>query len=321
MRRLLLFACLIVSACTSALPAPTVTVAPPSATARITLRIVDLAPGLVMDVPVGWGLNGPGYVNRITWRYVTAGNGDVATLSTIPGNGDIDAAALPSGRVTIEVESLCGLSCQGPADETSLPLDWSAATQRRTGLPAGRHEQQLGVRWFDQPFVIVARWTDDAPAADIEAIADVVRSVRPDPAPPAAGEFNGWAGLGPLAAIPVGTVRFQPLPDGAIMRQPYRLWDNVPYFLVRGKQHLLAFTSRPLQDQRCDIHYDGASDQFACSVDGRTYQWTRFGRYLGTEPQSDLPQHRVIVRDGMVWVRYVEDSLLVPSVPDEAAER
>ena len=36
---------------------------------------------------------------------------------------------------------------------------------------------------------------------------------------------------------------------------------------------------------------------------------------------SDLSQHRVIVREGVVWVRYLEASLLTPSVRDEAAER
>jgi len=318
MRRLLLSVCLLASACTSALPTPTIA---PSPTQRITQRIVSLGQGLVVDVPVAWDLKGAGYVNRATQRQLLAANGDVSTLPTVPNNGDVDTAALPNGRVTVEVESFCGLACQGPVDETPLPLDWSLATPRLRDLPADRHELGLGFRWFDRPLMIVARWADGAPPADVAAIADLVRSVRPERTPPATGEYDGWAGVGPLDAIPVGTVRFEPLPDGAIVRQPFRLWDNVPYFLVRGKVHLLAFTSRPLQDQRCDIHYDAASDHFACGVDGRSYEWTRFGRYLGSEPQSDLAQHRVIVRDGMVWVYYLDDSLLVPSVPDEAAER
>lgn len=84
---------------------------------------------------------------------------------------------------------------------------------------------------------------------------------------------------------------------------------------------MYAFASRPLVDQRCEIQYDAAADHFRCTAAGWTYEWTRFGRYLGPEPQSDLAQHRVIIRDGIVWVRYVEASLLVPSVQDEAAER
>jgi hypothetical protein len=320
MRRLLASVCLIASACTTALPIPAPT-APPTASPRATLRSIGLGNGLTLDVPIGWDLRGSGNVNRATQRMLLVGNGDLASLPTIPGNGDVDTAAIPSGRVTLEAEVFCGAICDGPGEETALPLDWSAAVPRATGLPPGRHSATLGVRWFDSSFLIVARWADDAPAADIAAIADIVRSVRADPTPPGTGEFNGWAGLGPFASIPVGSVTFEPLPAGAIIRQPYRVWDNVPYFLVRGRQNVYAFVSRPLHDQRCDIHYDLASDQFSCSIDGRTYEWTRFGRYLGPEPASDLSQHQVIVRDGSVWVRYVEDSLLVPSVRDEAAER
>ena len=66
--------------------------------------------------------------------------------------------------------------------------------------------------------------------------------------------------------------------------------------------------------------YDSASDRLTCAVPGRVYEWTRFGTYLGPEPASNLTQHRVIVRDGQVWVRYVEEGMLWPSVPDEAAE-
>jgi hypothetical protein len=321
MRRLLVIAWLLAASCTSALPAPAAS-AQPSSAQRVTQRIVSLEEGLVMDVPVVWELAGPGNVNRATQRLLLAGNGDLASLPTVPGNGDIDASGLPGGRVTIEIESFCSVFCAGPADETPLPLDWSSAVPlRKTDLPGGRHELALSFRWFDRSLFLVARWVDDAPAADIAAIADIARSVRPDPAPPTTGEYNGWAGLGSLAAIPVGTVRLEPLPVGAIIRPPYRVWDNVPYFLVRGKQNVYAFVSRPLHDQRCEIRYDDGADHFTCTIDGRTYVWTRFGRDLGPEPASDLSQHQVIVRDGSVWVRYVEDSLLTPSVRDEAAER
>lgn len=318
--RFLAVACLLAAACTTALPTPAPTPVPTSSP-RATLRSVGLGNGLTLDVPIGWALEGAGNVNRATQRLLLAGNVDVAKLATVPNNGDIDVGALPSGSVTVEIEYFCGLFCAGPADETPLPLDWSAASPFGGPQPPGRHELALGFRWFDHPLFIVARWVDDAPPADVAAIADIVRSVRADPVPPATGEFNGWAGLGPLASIPVGSVTFEPLPAGAVIRQPYRVWDNVPYFLVRGRQNVYAFVSRPLHDQRCDIHYDVPSDQFSCTIDGRTYEWTRFGRYLGPEPASDLSQHQVIVRDRSVWVRYVEDSLLVPSVRDEAAER
>src|SRR2546423_9408667 len=322
MRRLVVIAGLLASACPTAVPPPSPSPSSPAQpTARVALRSIGLGDGLTVDVPVGWEITGTGFVNRATQRLLLVGNRDLASLPTVPGNGDVDAAALPSGTVTLEVETFCRLSCQGPPGESALPLDWARAVSRTTGIPAGRHDATLGVRWFDRSFLIVARWTDDAPAADVAAIADIVRSVRADPAPPATGEYMGWAGLGPLASIPVGSVTFEPLPAGAIIRLPYPIWDNVPYFLVRGIQNLYAFVSRPLHDQRCDIHYDTASDHFSCTIDARTYEWTRFGRYLGPEPASDLSQHEVIVRDGSVWVYYVEDSLLVPSVRDEAAER
>jgi hypothetical protein len=320
MRRLLLSVCLLAS-CTTALPPPSVT-ATPTATARVSLRSVGLGNGLVVDVPVGWSLAGAGNVNRATQRALLAANVDIAVLPTLPGNGDVDAAALQSGQVTVEIESFCRMACTGPSDETRLPLDWgSAASIYERALPSGRHEVALGFRWFDTPLFVVGRWVDDALASDIAAIAEIARSIRPERPVPPTGEFNGWAGLGPLADIPVGTVRFTPLPAGAIVQQPHRMWDTVPFYLVRGKQNLYAFVSRPLHDQRCEIGYDAAADRFRCAIDGRTYEWTRFGRYLGPEPASDLTQHRVIVRDGLVWVQYLYDSLMTPSVRDEAAER
>ena len=320
MHRLLLSACLLAS-CTTALPPPSVT-ATPTATARVSLRSVGLGNGLVVDVSVAWSLAGAGIVNRATQRALLAANVEIAALPTLPGNGDVDAHALASGQVTVELESFCRMACMGPADESRLPLDRSAAARLYDrALPAGRHELGVGFRGFDTPLYVVARWVDDAPASDIAAIADIARSIRPERPVPTTGEFNGWAGLGPLAHIPVGTVRFTPLPAGAVVQQPYRVWDVVPFFLVRGKQDLYASVSRPLHDQRCEIGYDATADRFRCSVDARTYEWTRFGRYLGPEPASDLSQHRVIVRDGLVWVHYLYDSLMTPSVRDDAAER
>lgn len=145
----------------------------------------------------------------------------------------------------------------------------------------------------------------------------IARSLRADPPLPATGESHGWAGVGPLGEIAIGSVRRVPLPDGAIRQQ--RIQDDTPFFLIRGKQNLYAFISRPLYDQGCEIRFDDPSDHFVCQIEGRHYEWTRFGIYLGPEPQSDLSQHRVIVRDGSVWVYYSRDSSIGPV--DEAAER
>ena len=76
-----------------------------------------------------------------TQRYLFAGNGDLASLPTIPGNGDVDAAALPAGRVVVEIEVFCRLLCSGPTEETRLPLDWSQAITSPRALPADRHER------------------------------------------------------------------------------------------------------------------------------------------------------------------------------------
>lgn len=305
MHRILLIACLLASACTAALPLPSPTASPqPQPTARVSLRSIGLGNGLTVDVPVGWDLTGLSHVNRVTQRVLLVGNVELASLPTIPGNGDLDAAALPPGSVTVEVETFCGMFCQGPADESALPLDWSQAVPRTTDLPAGRHDATLGVRWFARSFLIVGRCADDAPAADVAAIADIARSVRADPAPPPTGEFNGWAGLGPLAAIQPGSVRLVPLPAGAIIRAAYRPWDNEPFFIVREPHGVLAFSSKPLVDRRCVVAFDVPTDHFTCTVDGRTFAWTRRGSYLGPEPASDMRPMPVMVRDGSVWVAY-----------------
>lgn len=171
--------------------------------------VVDLP---VLDVPAGWSVSGAAPVNRATQREVLATNGPVAGLPTIPGNGDIDPAALPAGRVVVAVQSFCRLSCMGPESETALPPDWAQARPLADRvLPAGKHEIAVAFRWFDRPMHLVARWTDD--------------------------------------------------------------------------------------------------------------EWSRFGRYLGTEPQRDLPQHTVFVRDGTIFVHYARTTLLEPAVKDEAAER
>lgn len=323
----MLAAALVLCACeqtTVPVPSPTTqppTVATPPPSRATTTHTLALGNGLVIDLPLAWNMAPSGSVNRGTYRLLFAGNGDLTGLATLPGNGEVDVAGLPNDRVVVEVEVFCRLSCSGPTMESALPLDWSGAAPLTPTTPSGRQERALGFRWFDQPMFLIARWSDGAPAADIAAIERVARSVRPDPPPPTLGEYRGWDGIGPLSAIDVGSVALRPLPTGAVVRPDGQIYDNVPYFVVRGKLNVYAFASKPLVDQRCEIQFDAAIDRFWCQVESRRYEWTRFGRYLGPEPLSDLVQHRVIVREGQVWVRYVEGSLLVPSVQDEAAER
>ena len=50
--------------------------------------------------------------------------------------------------------------------------------------------------------------------------------------------------FGPLANIPVGSVAITPLPAGAVIRPPYRTYDNAPFYVIRGKQGIYAFASR-----------------------------------------------------------------------------
>jgi len=209
--RLALIVLLALSACTPSqvIPSPSLAPVPPSSPqpgARPSVARVNLYElGLNLGIPTQWTWSaGFGYVNRGTQRYFLAANGSLADLPGLPGNSDVDASALPSGRVVVELESFCRLGCSGPSSETPLPLDWSTAAPLfgRT-LPSDRHELAIGFRWFDQPLFIVARWAEDAPAADITAIADMVRSIRADPAPPATGEYRGWDGIGPSPASPL----------------------------------------------------------------------------------------------------------------------
>jgi hypothetical protein len=322
-------ALLLASACESATtPTPSATPQAPVATvqpsrAPATTRTLELGNGLVVDVPLSWSALPAGMINRATYRQILAGNGDLTTLATVPGNGDIATAALPSDRVVVAVQSFCRLRCNGPEPESALPLVWAAAVPLVPASPtsAGKHELALGFRWFDQPMFVIARWSDGAPPADVAAVERIVRSIRPEPTPPQIGEYNGWDGIGPLGAFSVGSVTLRPLPPGAVIGPGSQIYNTVPYFLVRGRQNLYSFASKPLVDHRCEIQFDAVADRFWCQVDSRRYEWTRFGRYLGPEPQTDLVQHRVIVRDGLVWVRYIDGSLNVPSVLIEAAER
>lgn len=306
MDRLLLWVCLLAVSCTTAIPPPPAT-PEPTPTARVSLRTVDigLGFGLVADVPVGWSLEALRMVNRGTQGWLLAANTDVTGLPILEGNGDIDAAALKSGQVTVEVESFCRISCSGPTEETPLPLDWAtAAPLYPRPLPDGRHELAVGFRWFSQPLFMVARWVDDAPAADIAAIAAIARSIRAEPPLPATGEYRGWVGLGSISDFPAGSVRLVPLPVGAIIRSQYRLYDNEPFFIVREPQGIVAFSQKPLVDRRCVVAFDTPSDRFTCTVDGRTFAWTRRGSYLGPESSSDMQPLKIVVRDGSVWVLY-----------------
>lgn len=174
-----------------------------------------------MDVPSAWAADLDGrIVNRAATQLVAVGNGELRGLPTVPGNGDVDPLQLPRDRVIVQIQSQCRFSCSGPAEETGFPLSWSvaaplAAEREATFAAAGVHERVSGLRYFDQPLVIIARWGDAAPSDDIAAIARIVASIRPDPAPPASGEFRGWTNVAPLADLPIGTVRLVPLPEGA----------------------------------------------------------------------------------------------------------
>ena len=258
-------------------------------------------------------------VNRATYRYLIAANGPLGGFPVLPGNGDVDAAALPSGRVVVQILLYCRLSCSGPQTETTLPLDWAAAGRlSERVLPADRHELGLGFRWFDRPMFMVVRWAGDAPARDIAAISDIARSVRADPAPSLVGDYRGWIQVGPLATVVTGSVRLVLPPAGATSVDGRQVW---PFYLVRGNHNLFAFASRPPYDHRCDIAYDTATDLFGCDVDGGRLQWTRFGRHLGPDPASDMWRHRVIVRDGLVWVSYQDSDARTITAEQEAAER
>lgn len=326
--RLLIVVSLALFACESATPAPSpsaqpsvpATAAPTRASAPV--HTIAMGNGLVIDVPLAWATAPASAVNRGTYREVFVGNGDLSALATVPGNGDVDLTRLPADRVVVAVESFCRLMCSGPTDETAVPPDWSKATALRPDAPPpGTHELAVSLRWFDFPMFVVARWGDAAPTADIAAIEPIVKSIRPDPAPPATGEYQGWDGLGALGAFAVGSVTLRQLPPGAVIRPGAQLYTSSPYFVVRGRQNIYSFSTRPLVDQRCEIQYEPAADRFWCQVESRRYEWTRFGRYLGPEPSSDLVQHRVILREGKVWVRYIEGTLNEPSVADETAER
>ena len=310
MRGVLLLVCLLACGCTTVLPLPPPSPSPnppPTATERVTLRSVSIGDGLVADIPVGWEVMGAGFVNRATQRQLLTGNVDLSTLPGLPGNGDVDAAAIPSGSVVVEVESFCRFTCQGPQEETVLPLDWAGAAPLYDRiLPSGHHEIGLGFRWFDRAMYLIARWMDDAPAADVAAIAAIARSVRAEPAAPASGVFGRWLGLGPVADIPVGSVRFVPLPAGAIVRPPDRFWDNEPFFIVRDPGMTYAFSSKPLVDRRCVVAFDTQAGQFRCTLGDRTVAWTKDGKFLGPEPASDMQPLRVIVRAGSVWVAYYD---------------
>src|SRR5256885_8194865 len=274
-RFLALIAVLASAACTpsqtvpmpSILPVPSSSVQPAvRAPASVTINLSDQ--GLSLQIPAQWTWNaGFGFINRAPSRYFVAGNGPLTDLPGVPGNGDVDASALPSGRVVVELLAFCRLACNGPTDETALPLDLGAAAPLfGRVLPSDRHELSLGFRVFDRPLFIVARWADDAPAADIAAIADVARSVRLDPAPPATGEYRGWDGIGPLANIAVGSVTLTPLPTGALIRPPYRTYDNAPFYVVRGKQGIYAFASRAFFNQSCEIQYDSAVGRLTWAI-------------------------------------------------------
>lgn len=321
MRWLFLSAWVLISACTSVvpIPAPAPTAAVPII-APSTVGVVALGNGLAIDVPLSWQIAEGGIVNRGIQRLLMVGNGDLASLPTIPGNGDVDPTTLPSGRVVVEIEVFCRLACRGPETETALPLDWStAAPLYDRALPVGRHEMAVAFRWFGQPIYIVARWADDAPAADITAIPSIVRSVRADPLPPTTGLYGDWLGLGMLTDLPIGTVRTVPFPVGG--RPSSQPEASAPFFVVRGRVHTLAFIARSYVGLNCELRYDGDAGQFTC-VDDPSIRWSHFGTWLGARLVArNLVQHPVLIRDGAIWVNYISSTLSEPTVPDEAAER
>src|SRR2546423_6637731 len=157
-RFLALLALLASAACTPRQTVPITSTAPvpsssvqPAARASTAVRVNLYEQGLSLEIPAQWTWNaGFGLINRATTRYFLAANGPLTDLPQVPGNGDVDASALPGGRVVVELLAFCRFSCDGPKNETPLPLDWgTGAPAFGRVLPSDRHELSLGFRVFD----------------------------------------------------------------------------------------------------------------------------------------------------------------------------
>ena len=116
--RLAAVALFVLSACTPSQVVPSPSLAPASspapgaarAPADVKVNLYDR--GLSLEIPARWTWNAAvGLVNRATSRYFLAANGPLTDLPVVPGNGDVDASVLPTGRVVVAVEVFCRLAC------------------------------------------------------------------------------------------------------------------------------------------------------------------------------------------------------------------
>lgn len=247
------------------------------------------AAGFDLTVPQGWvATDRTELFNRRSTRLLVISKGPSPAAD--PQTGLVRWADLAADGVALELTEFSFPGGPGAETESTFPLDWRAAQISTT--PDGQ-APTLTFQHLLRRLTLTAHYGSATAAADRDALAAIVASIRPEPIP-MSGVYRQWDVVGPLARFPIGSVQhlsaLQPSPGG--------------YFLVRGAHTVFAFIDGAYQFmgamKPCLVRYDASTRTFVCDVTGD--RWSRTGTQLTGGGFLGLGYHVALVKDGIVLV-------------------
>jgi hypothetical protein len=281
----------------SALPSAVRVTASPQTTAPF-YTYHSTSAGFDVRLPRGWAaVDSSVLFSRRSVRLLVVGNRGAPvppSANTTPLPGQVpDWTQLATDQIVLELSMLAGPGGPSADTESSFPLDWSNARPIADGQGNVGAAMSLTFQHLARPLSLVARIGTHAPPSDVAEIAGIVASLTPEPIP-TQGEYRGWRVIGPLASLPVGSVRHFP-------STPSHAYG---FHVVRGAKTVFAFLDRAYLFMAgikpAPIRYDAATRTFICDDTGES--WSRVGKQLTGPGHFGLAFHSTFVKDGIVLV-------------------
>jgi hypothetical protein len=265
----------------------TETVVSPSAEPQSA--VFHSAAGFDVVLPNGWTASDRSEsFNRRSARLVVISNGVQPAADSA---GLINWNDLSGGDVVLELTEFSFPGSPGPETETGFPLDWRAA--QPTPDPGGQSASSIRFQYLLQSLTLTAHHGPAASAADLDALSQLVASIRPQPIP-TSGVYRRWDVAGPLSSFSVGSVRHFDTSQSQVGG----------FFLVRGEHTVFALIDHAYQFmgamKPCPIRYDVQARIFTC--DATLDRWSRTGAQLTGGGLFGLAYHVAFVKDGLVLV-------------------
>jgi hypothetical protein len=265
------------------------TEAPVSASTDPQSAVFHSAAGFDLVLPNGWTASDrTENFNRRSTRLLVVSNGvQPATNSA----GLLDWSDLTGGDVVLELTDFSFPGLPARETESVFPLDWRAAQSALD--PGGKPAFSLRFQYLLQSLTLTAHYGPAARAADLDALGQLVASIRPQPIP-SGGVYRQWDVVGPLSSFSVGSPRHFDTSQSQVGG----------FYLVRGQHTVFALIDHAYQFmgamKPCPIRYDVQARTFTC--DATLERWSRTGAQLTGGGLFGLAYHIAFVKDGLVLV-------------------